>query len=687
MARLLVDAIQNGDTASAKDIIQTASYGCVDGQSWRRDGTALFFCCSRGYLELATALIAKGADVNATDKSLATPLHGAVDNGHVTIVKLLLEHGATVNSQTSRGDSPLHLSAYRGHQEITQCLVEAGADRGLVNVSNLTAQREAFSRGHTDVSNYLMAIEDATLPEVDHRLHSMIQLDPPNDLDVSTPPGRRQQTKSTVSRCEAKEEARVVKSAPCQQSIVESQRQCHTPCQQSIAESQRQCHTDESMNEIFLLHDSRQIYLTIDQPVQECPHTPSAAEGHPHTPSTTTHVYTQDSAKYQVSTRTLTSPQAHPRTPTSPQVHPHTPTSPQVHPHTPTSPQVHPLTATSPPVYPHGHKTPWVYPQFPTSPQVYPHTPTSPQVYPHYPTSPQDYPHYPTSSQDYPHYPTSPQPYPHSPTSPQAYPHIPPTAQVNPHRPKLQNSSTQTTWDMSLLSETDEKQNCQSVNGRCPPFSGHTYLNTRLSSGSVTDISSGSAEADIWSFLSSESETGDCFDIAPRRNSHPYSDSCNKDGFDTGSKEVKHLCEILGVRYPPDHGYVKSPKPSPLTDFSNILDVSLFSLSTLSSAPPSVSPPPFYANSLTANHFKNSLKTCRATSVNGPADDSPAARPVFNKSFSVEPRPLRGPRHSLKGSSLHFERLPPNDLSGSYVSVSSIAPKTSSMTCINIPLN
>lgn len=88
MARILIEAIQNGEENLAKEIImKCASYGGIDSQTSRREGTALFFCCSRGYLELAKLLLEKGASVASTDKNLATPLHGAVDNGHTEVVK------------------------------------------------------------------------------------------------------------------------------------------------------------------------------------------------------------------------------------------------------------------------------------------------------------------------------------------------------------------------------------------------------------------------------------------------------------------------------------------------------------------------------------------------------------------------------------------------------------------------
>lgn len=87
MARTLITAIQNGEESLAKDIIQNGTYGVNDNQTVSIVDTALFVCCSRGFLELAELLLDKGANVATTDRNLATPLHGAVDNGHVELVR------------------------------------------------------------------------------------------------------------------------------------------------------------------------------------------------------------------------------------------------------------------------------------------------------------------------------------------------------------------------------------------------------------------------------------------------------------------------------------------------------------------------------------------------------------------------------------------------------------------------
>jgi len=73
-------------------------------------------------------LIAKGADVIATNVNGWTALHRAAIGGNKEIVELLIANGADVNAKSEFGTTPLHSAGHRGHKEITKLLITNGAD-------------------------------------------------------------------------------------------------------------------------------------------------------------------------------------------------------------------------------------------------------------------------------------------------------------------------------------------------------------------------------------------------------------------------------------------------------------------------------------------------------------------------------------------------------------------------------
>lgn len=80
------------------------------GYEYANGWTVLHSIVRDGKKDLAELLLARGANVNATDKSGQTPLHLAVSYGAEQIVKLLLAHGADVNLKDNQGDTALDLA-------------------------------------------------------------------------------------------------------------------------------------------------------------------------------------------------------------------------------------------------------------------------------------------------------------------------------------------------------------------------------------------------------------------------------------------------------------------------------------------------------------------------------------------------------------------------------------------------
>jgi len=137
---------------------------------YRRD-TALHRAAEHGFAEVAAALLANGADVNATSNVCRccsghynwqgawvaavsfgsnhhpvkeykkTPLHFAAREGHLDVVQVLLDWGANINARDFQGVTPLELASKNapfelasknGNSDIVDLLVVNGAKQSKI---------------------------------------------------------------------------------------------------------------------------------------------------------------------------------------------------------------------------------------------------------------------------------------------------------------------------------------------------------------------------------------------------------------------------------------------------------------------------------------------------------------------------------------------------------------------------
>jgi ankyrin repeat protein len=106
--------------------------------------------------EVALALLAHGADVNARNESEETLLHAAAIDGDMAAIELLLSHGADVAARDRAGFTPLHRAIQKGHVDATTRLIASGADANAVTTGGTTAldlasgdrEMEALVRRH-----------------------------------------------------------------------------------------------------------------------------------------------------------------------------------------------------------------------------------------------------------------------------------------------------------------------------------------------------------------------------------------------------------------------------------------------------------------------------------------------------------------------------------------------------------
>lgn len=110
------------------------------GHSRFTGDTALHWAADDGRTGAVEKLLAKGEDVNCTNKSGETPLHHAALKGHRKTVELLIAKGADVNAKESvRGATPLHRAAGAGQADVVELLLDQGANVDAVNDDGKTA--------------------------------------------------------------------------------------------------------------------------------------------------------------------------------------------------------------------------------------------------------------------------------------------------------------------------------------------------------------------------------------------------------------------------------------------------------------------------------------------------------------------------------------------------------------------
>ena len=126
--------------------------------------TLLHIAVKEGKTETIELLIAEGADVNAMDRDVKTPLDWAEGTNNKGIAELLRKHGAKtgeelnvliaaakkrdieavkqhlaagadVNAKTWDWTTPLHNAAIYGHKEVAELLIANGADMNAIIVS------------------------------------------------------------------------------------------------------------------------------------------------------------------------------------------------------------------------------------------------------------------------------------------------------------------------------------------------------------------------------------------------------------------------------------------------------------------------------------------------------------------------------------------------------------------------
>lgn len=118
----------------------------------------MFYAAKDGDSAIAAELIRHGANVNAQDKGLETPLHFAARAYQPEVAELLLKNGAKVDAQDVHGNTPLSRSVFdsKGRGEMIKLLLSSGANKAMKNKHSVSPEDLAKSIGNYDVSKFLV---------------------------------------------------------------------------------------------------------------------------------------------------------------------------------------------------------------------------------------------------------------------------------------------------------------------------------------------------------------------------------------------------------------------------------------------------------------------------------------------------------------------------------------------------
>jgi Ankyrin repeats (many copies)/Ankyrin repeats (3 copies) len=151
----LIKAIENRDAAKVRKLIaRGANINATD-----KDGnTALQEAASEGDEKITRLLLDSGAEVTARRKGPINydALDYAAWTGNGSTVQELLSAGARVNDPTDSGWTPLMIAILYGHPDVVEALLAGGADVNARTPTGWTALKEAQFRGDQENAQRLI---------------------------------------------------------------------------------------------------------------------------------------------------------------------------------------------------------------------------------------------------------------------------------------------------------------------------------------------------------------------------------------------------------------------------------------------------------------------------------------------------------------------------------------------------
>jgi ankyrin repeat protein len=180
----LYSAVEVGDLARVEAILASSEEGAIDSEemsdavfrlaldsgfkkvAWAllkddrfdpdaENGEPLRQCIRLGYLDLASALLEKGANPNFRCEESSSAMLLALEYEYYDLAQQMIDKGAEVDIRNSRGWTPLIWAAIKGYRKIVDFLIDNGADIHICNNDGWNALTGAFFKSRTDIVNLL----------------------------------------------------------------------------------------------------------------------------------------------------------------------------------------------------------------------------------------------------------------------------------------------------------------------------------------------------------------------------------------------------------------------------------------------------------------------------------------------------------------------------------------------------
>ena len=164
----VIDAISKGDQKTVDDFITKArDVNMVIGQNGY---TSLAYAVYYKSEEMVKFLIDKGANVNARDNSMRTPLHLAIKNNYNEIAKYLIKRGSDINAQNIDKHTPLITAVDTNNEEMLIELIAKKADINIQDLNKQTALTYAAYKG------YLWAVKKLVKADANYKEAGIISI-------------------------------------------------------------------------------------------------------------------------------------------------------------------------------------------------------------------------------------------------------------------------------------------------------------------------------------------------------------------------------------------------------------------------------------------------------------------------------------------------------------------------------